>query len=83
MWERVEKDCGWETRRAPSVRLLFGDERATPALLEFLGDTRVGQMPGLALFGAERVEERLDEVELWPQAGGDRKPGEDDGPGPP
>ena len=46
MWKRVESDCAWERPRAPSVRLLFGDERATPALLEFLEDTRVGRMPG-------------------------------------
>ena len=31
-----------ESPRALSVRLLFRDERATPALLEFLADTRVG-----------------------------------------
>ena len=53
MWQRVERGCEWEPPRPPSVRLLFRDERATPAPLEFLADTRVGRMPGLALFGVE------------------------------
>ena len=36
LWKRVEKDCEWESPRAPTVQLLFRDERATPALLGFL-----------------------------------------------
>ena len=68
MWKRVEKDCEWESPRAPSVRLLFRDERATPALLESLEDARVGRMPGLVLLRvAEEAE--LDEIELWPGSG--------------
>ena len=42
--DAVEKDyqgLGWEYPRAPGVRWLW-DERATGAVLEFLGDTRVG-----------------------------------------
>ena len=67
MWKR---DCEWESPRAPSVRLLFRDERATPALLGFLADTRVGRMPGLALFGVEESESDLEEIALWPEEDG-------------
>ena len=84
MWQRVERDCEWESPRAPSVRLLFRDARATPAVLEFLSDTRVGRMPGLALFGVQEEESGLEEIELVAQ--GEEAPGsdnEEDGPGPP
>ena len=71
MWKKVEKDCEWESLRVLSVRLHFRDERATPALLEFLEDTSVGRTPGLALLGVGKEEEaRLDEIELWPGAEG-------------
>ena len=37
-------------------------------MLEFLGDTRVDRMSGLALMGvAEEEESDLDEIELWPE----------------
>ena len=45
LWKRVEVDCGWGGPRASSARILFRDARATPALLEFVEDTRVGRMP--------------------------------------
>ena len=32
----------------PSVRVMLGDNRATPAVLTFLRDTRVGRMVSLA-----------------------------------
>lgn len=85
MWERVEKGCEWKSPRALSVRLLFRDERAIPALLEFLDDTRVGRVPSLALLGMERDEEELGEIELWPQAGEDwsGESGEEGGFSPP
>ena len=56
----------------PSVRLLFRDERATPAFLEFLEDTKVGRMPGLALMGVVEVggvevESDLEEIVLRPE----------------
>ena len=51
LWQRVERDCEWESPRAPSIRLLFRDGRATPAVLEFLEDTRVGKIPS---FGCRR-----------------------------
>ena len=41
--------------RAPSVRLLFHDTRATPTLLEFLEDTRVGRVPGQVLLAGGPV----------------------------
>ena len=65
LWQRVEKDCEWESPRAPSVRLLFRDARTTPAVLEFLEDTRVRKMPGLALFGVQEEEPDLEEIVLW------------------
>ena len=62
--------------RAPSVRLLFGDVRATPAVLEFLEDTRAGRIPSrILLAGRPDVdEEELEEVALW-------APEEEEGPG--
>ena len=47
LWQRVRLDYGWGG--APSVRRLFGDERAVPAILEFLEGARVGEMPGQIL----------------------------------
>ena len=79
MWQRVEKDCKWETPRAS----LFRDERATPAFLEFLEDTRVGKVPGLALFGVQEESEQ-GEIVLWSEdeegPGSENEEGE---PGPP
>ena len=86
MWQRVEKDCKWEPPRAPSARLLFRDERATPALLDSLEDTRVGRMPRLALMGKVGEESDLEEIVLWPaeeEGSGSGSDGEEGGPGPP
>lgn len=47
LWKRVERLCEWGRPRAPAVRLLFDDVRATPAVLSFLRDTRVGKMVSL------------------------------------
>ena len=44
LWKEVGKRCGWKHPRAPRVALLFGDERATKAVLPFLRKTRVGQL---------------------------------------
>ena len=55
-----------------------------PALLEFLEDTRVGTMPGLALLGVEEEGAGLDEIELWPGSEGEEwLEGEEGGPGTP
>ena len=83
---RVEEDCGREPPRDLSVRLFFRDERATPALLAFLVDTRVGRVPGLALMGVAEDESELGEIDLWPQTeeeGWSGKSEEEGGPGPP
>ena len=75
--------------RAPSVRLLFRDARAIPALLDFLRDTRVGQMPGQILLAGEDVEGEsdLEAIELEPQEekkdGSSEESEEEDGPAPP
>lgn len=66
------------TSRTPSVRLLFSDARAVPAVLGSLGDTRVGRMPGrVFLAGRPDVEEDdLEEMELWaPEEEGARSSG--------
>ena len=67
----------------PSVRLLFRDPRATPAVLEFLEATRVGKMPGLALFGVQEEESELGEIALFDRGEGSGSDNEEDGPGPP
>ena len=90
LWQRVRRDCEWGGPRAPSARLLFGDVRATPAVLEFLKDTRVGRMPGrVFLEGGPDVDKNgLEEIVLWaPEEEGTRSSGvseeEEGGPGPP
>ena len=71
MWRRIPRLCEWKTPRAPSVRLMFDDVRAAPAVLTFLRDTRVGRVITVAPRGEEReVEETESE-------------GEKGGPGPP
>ena len=68
---------------------LFRDARATPGLLDFLEDIRVGRMPGQILLAGGDVEEEsdLEVIELGPQeeqeAGSSGENEEEDGPGPP
>lgn len=86
LWQRVRVACGWGG--APSIRRLFGDERAVPAILEFLGKTSVGKMPGrILLAGGPGLEEEelegfsmrvLDEEEVT----GLSESEEEDGPDP-
>lgn len=42
LWKSVGGGCGWKHRSAPRAKTLF--EKATPKLLTFLRDTRVGEM---------------------------------------
>ena len=67
LWKRVERDCEWGGSRVPSVHFLFRDARATPAVLDFLEDTRVGKMPSRVLLagGPDVEEEGMEEVALW------------------
>ena len=52
----------------PTVRLPFqDDERATPAVLNFLRGTKVGKMVTLAPPEEEGEWEGLGEIELWPK----------------
>ena len=88
LWQRVEADCEWGSPRALSVRLLFQNARATPALLEFLEGTRVGWMRGQILLGGGMVkdEDELEEIALGPQGEEEARSEEseeEDGPGPP
>ena len=58
---------------ASSVRVLFGDSRATPAVLIPLRDTGGGKMVSLASRGDER----------WGEEEDSETEGEEDRPGPP
>ena len=44
LWKGVGYLCGWRNPRAPRMALLFGDERATRAVLSFLRKMEMGQM---------------------------------------
>ena len=46
-------------------------------------DTRVGKMPGLALFGFQGEESDLEEIELVASEEGSESDNEENGPGPP
>ena len=85
---RVKADCEWGGSRAPSVRTLFNDPRAIPAVLEFLKDTKVGQMPSEVLLrgGMEIEGNDLEDIELWVEGSRAQEIEEyeeEDGPGPP
>ena len=79
IWRRVERLCEWETPRAPAVRLMFDDVRATPAVLSFLQDTRVSRMVSLCPQGEEgeedREESRRELIAKGRRAGRDRLEG--------
>ena len=85
----MKVDCDCWGPRAPTltVRALFGNPRATPALLEFLDNTRVGRMPSQVELrgGGDRGEEDLEVVELEApeEDDGMEESEEEDGPGPP
>ena len=61
MWREVGK------AQHPRARLLFQDERETPALLTFPRDTKAGRMDSLATPGKEEEEEEED----WGEGQGD------------
>ena len=44
VWKSVAKACGWKHSRASSIRMLFQDGRATPAVLTFLREIKIGRM---------------------------------------
>ena len=83
MWQRVEVSCEGGPR-VSSVRGLFQDPRAIPAVLEFLRKTRVGKMPGLEIHGIQEDELGQD-IELWAEDGeaSDEDHEREGGPGPP
>ena len=80
LWRRVDAEEGGGPR-APAVRRLFR-LGATEAVLDFLRDTRVGKLPGLACFGVMEDETGGD-LELWAESEGSDNEGEEGGPGPP
>lgn len=85
MWREVGKACEWKHPRAPSARTLFRESRATPAVLGFLRQTRVGGMVSLTVVEErDRGEEEMEEIELRPEEGENGWTNrEEDGPGPP
>ena len=78
LWKRVERLCECDRPRARTVRLLFDDVRATPAMLSFLRDTRVGKMVSLGpLNGRESPGRRL-----WDDMSSEEDEVEEDGQDP-
>ena len=67
MWQKVEISSEGEPRIS-SVRGLFHDARAIPAVLDFLRKTKVGKMPGLEVHGIQE-EELGQDMELWADDG--------------
>ena len=61
---------------------LFTDAQATDGVLDFLISTRVGRLPGVAMFGVME-EESGTELELWAEDEGPVEEGDEGGPGPP
>ena len=52
-----------EGPRAPRIVALFGDERAKPAVLTFLWDTRAGEFVSLAALGGTKRGDPAEEEE--------------------
>lgn len=53
MWvekRSARKACGYKHPPAPQVKTLFEEGEATPAVLTFLRETKVGQMVGVFSF---------------------------------
>ena len=71
MWKRIGRLCEKRGPVTTSVRAMFGDQRATPAVLTFLRDTRVGRMVSGTPRGEEWGEEEDSEGE---EAGPDPRP---------
>ena len=63
MWQKVRISTEGGPRIS-SVRGLFYDARATPAVLDFLRKTKVGKMPGLEVYGIQE-EELGQDMDLW------------------
>ena len=63
MWQKVRISTEGGPRIS-SVRGLFYNAQATPAVLDFLRKTKVGKMPGLEVYGIQ-AEELGQDMELW------------------
>lgn len=69
---------------------MFSDARATPAVLEFLEDMKVGRMASRVLLagGPDVEEDEMEEVTLWAPVEeegtgiSEEESAEEDGPGP-
>ena len=70
MWRRIRRLFEKRGPLAPSVRAMFDNQRATPAVLTFLRDTRVGRIASAAPLRDGWGEKEYSE-------------GEEVGPGPP
>ena len=62
LWKCVGEACRWKHPRAPTVILLFQDDRATPTVLAFLQGAKVEKVVTLA--HQEEEWEELDEMVL-------------------
>lgn len=73
----MREACGRKNPRVASVRLLSKDGKATPTVLAFLREAKVGEMVSLTPSEVEEGE-ALEVSELRPQ-----EEAEEDRPGPP
>ena len=80
--ERYGGVCEWKRPRAPTIRLLFQDERATPVVLAFLRGTKAWRMVILAPL--EKEWQGLEEIVLWSEEAESQDENEEEGgSGPP
>ena len=66
MWKRIERLCEEREPVTPSLRTMFDDPRAAPAVLTFLRDTKVGMMISLRPREEEGEEVESEEGGLGP-----------------
>lgn len=62
LWREVGKACGLKHPRAPLIGELSQEEKATPAVLQFLRETQVGQLFSIAALRRGRGVEHIAEV---------------------
>ena len=71
LWKDVGYLCGWKHPRASRIALLFGDERATGAVLSSLRKTKVGQIVTIPPRGEARGEGEEGSEEERAEVGGE------------
>ena len=68
LWESAGKACGWKHPKVPRIRVL--EEKADPAVLNFLRRTRAGEMVSLAALGVRRRRVETSPAEEEGEQGG-------------